>query len=152
MKTWEISSYQPAGWPEAHPAVIISSAARVAKKPELNVLMCSSKAATRPAEPNEVILDVEDGLSWPTLCKCDLIHLVSRDQLIRHYPFLAAMVRGRIHSVTVSTPRRVIPVIATKRVGCGTTEDFGAGVTGSSESNRCQNLLFGSNRRPASAT
>jgi hypothetical protein len=81
LKAWEIWSYQPAGWPEPHPAVIISSAARVAKKPELNVLMCSSKAATRPAEPNEVILDVEDGLSWPTLCKCDLIHLVSRDQL-----------------------------------------------------------------------
>jgi hypothetical protein len=28
MKAWEIWSYQPAGWPEPHPAVIVSGPAR----------------------------------------------------------------------------------------------------------------------------
>jgi hypothetical protein len=71
MKAWEIWSYQPSGWPEPHPAVIVSSPSRVANKPDLNILMCSSKQATREAMPNEVILDESDGLNWPTLCKCD---------------------------------------------------------------------------------
>src|SRR6266436_9375076 len=68
----------------------------------------------------------------------------------RHYPCRTTTGRGRIHSVIVSTPCLVIPVIATKRVGCGTTEDFGASVTGSKESSLSQNLLSGSNRLPAS--
>jgi hypothetical protein len=41
MKAWEIWSYQPAGWPEPHPAVIVSGPARVAHKPELNIIVCS---------------------------------------------------------------------------------------------------------------
>ena len=81
MKAWGIWSYQPAGWPEPHPAVIVSGPARVALKPELNIIMCSTKEATRPPLPNEVILDTADGLNWPTLCKCDLLHLVDRADL-----------------------------------------------------------------------
>ncbi|HEY5915642.1 MAG TPA: type II toxin-antitoxin system PemK/MazF family toxin [Verrucomicrobiae bacterium] len=81
MKPWEIWSYQPPGWPEAHPAVIVSSLSRVANKPDINVLMCSSKRASREATPVEVILDTADGLSWPTFCKCDLLHLVSKAEL-----------------------------------------------------------------------
>ena len=81
MKAWEIWSYQPAGWPEPHPAVIVSGPARVAHKPELNIIMCSTKEATRSPLPNEVILDTADGLSWPTLSKCDLLHLVEWDDL-----------------------------------------------------------------------
>jgi mRNA-degrading endonuclease toxin of MazEF toxin-antitoxin module len=81
MKAWEIWSYQPSGWPDAHPAVIVSSPARVANKPDLNIVMCSSQAATREALPNEVILDTSDGLNWPTLCKCDLLHLVAKSEL-----------------------------------------------------------------------
>src|SRR5688572_193181 len=73
LKAWDIFSYQPAGWPEPHPCVIISHPDRVAHKPEVNVLMCSSQQATRAAKPNEVILDEADGLDWPTICKCDLI-------------------------------------------------------------------------------
>jgi hypothetical protein len=61
--------------------VIVSSPERVARKPELNILMCSSQRATRAPNENEVILDTEDGLNWPTLCKCDLIHMVHRDLL-----------------------------------------------------------------------
>ena len=78
MKQWEIWSYQPAGWPEPHPAVIISSDGRVANKPDVNVLMCSSQRAGRAATPAEIILDEADGLNWPTLCKCDLLHLVDK--------------------------------------------------------------------------
>ena len=81
MKAWEIWSYQPRGWPQPHPAVIVSSPARVANKPDLNVIMCSSQRATRDPLPNEVILDQADGLNWPTLCKCDLFHLVDRTEL-----------------------------------------------------------------------
>jgi hypothetical protein len=43
--------------------------------------MCTSKAANRPPEPHEVILDKADGLDWPTLCKCDLLRAVSKAQL-----------------------------------------------------------------------
>jgi hypothetical protein len=43
--------------------------------------MCSTKRATRHAESHEILLDKEDGLDWPTLCKCDLIHAVSRTEL-----------------------------------------------------------------------
>jgi hypothetical protein len=81
MKAWEIMSWQPPGWPEAHPAVVVSHPARVANKPEVNVLMCSSKPATRPARADEVILDQSDGLSWPTLCRCDLFFLVNKSDL-----------------------------------------------------------------------
>jgi hypothetical protein len=81
MKAWEIWSYQPAGWPEAHPAVIVSHPARVANKPDVSVLMCASKPANRPPEPHEVLLDASDGLTWPTLCKCDLLYAVKKSAL-----------------------------------------------------------------------
>ncbi len=81
MKTWEIWSYQPPGWPEPHPAVIISHPGRVSRKNEFNVLVCSSHRAGRGAKGNEVILDEADGLDWPTLCFCDPLHLVRRDEL-----------------------------------------------------------------------
>lgn len=78
MKPWEIYSWQAPGWPEPHPAVIISEVSRVANKPQVNVLLCSSQRAKRPAGPTEVILDTSDGLDWPTLCKCDLIYSVEK--------------------------------------------------------------------------
>lgn len=81
MRAWDIYSFQPPDWPEAHPAVIVSHPQRVANKPEVTILMCSSKAATRLAKPNEVILDASDGLQWPTLCKCDLLYTVPKAQL-----------------------------------------------------------------------
>ena len=91
MKPWDIYSFQPAGWPEAHPAVIVSHPQRVANKPEVNVLMCSSRQAARSPEANEVILDESDGLNWLTLCKCDLLHAVEKSEL-RNY-------RGRVTPV-----------------------------------------------------
>ena len=81
MKAFDIFSWQPPGWPEPHPVVIVSHPERVANKPEVSILLCSSKAATRPALPHEVILDEADGLDWPTLCKCDLIRAVAKADL-----------------------------------------------------------------------
>lgn len=81
MKPFDIFSWQPAGWPEPHPCVIISSQSRTANKPDVEVVMCSTKRAGRTAQPGEIILDTADGLNWPTICKCDLIHAVHRDDL-----------------------------------------------------------------------
>jgi mRNA-degrading endonuclease toxin of MazEF toxin-antitoxin module len=84
VNAWDIYSYQPAGWPAPHPAVIVSHPLRVANKPEVTVLMCSSKEATRDPLPTEVILDAADGLQWPTLCKCDLLHTLKKSQLANY--------------------------------------------------------------------
>ena len=100
MKAWDILSWQPPGWPEPHPAVIISHPDRVANKPEVNVLMCSTQAATRPPKPHEIILDRSDGLNWPTLCRCDLIFLVSKSNL-----------KNRRGSVTDGRRRQIISAI-----------------------------------------
>jgi hypothetical protein len=81
MKAWDIFNWQPPGRPEPHPAVIVSHASRVAHKPEVSLLMCSSKAATRSAEPHEVVLDGSDGLDWPTLCRCDLFYMAKKADL-----------------------------------------------------------------------
>ena len=76
MKAWDIFSWQAPGWPEPHPAVIVSHPDRVAHKPDVTVLICASRRTTRQPEPNEVILDANDGLDWPTLCKCDLLYTI----------------------------------------------------------------------------
>ena len=61
--------------------MIISSNARVRLKDRVNVLICSSQRAGRVPNATEVILDVSDGLDWPTLCKCDLSYLVPKAAL-----------------------------------------------------------------------
>ncbi len=81
MKAWDIYSFQPEHWPSPRPAVVVSHPERVARKPEVNILMCSSQQAARAPEANEVILDQSDGLDWPTLCKCDLLHSVEKSEL-----------------------------------------------------------------------
>lgn len=81
MKAFDIYSWQPEGWPEPHPAVIISNPDRVKNKPAVEVIMCSSKKAGRKALPGEIILDTADGLDWESLCKCDLIYAVHKSEL-----------------------------------------------------------------------
>jgi mRNA-degrading endonuclease toxin of MazEF toxin-antitoxin module len=100
LKAWDIFSFQPPGWPEAHPCVIISHPNRVATKPEVTIVMCSSKQAARPAKPHEVILDQADGLDWPTLCKCDLLRAVAKVQL-----------KERRGHVTLQRRRQIIATI-----------------------------------------
>jgi hypothetical protein len=51
MKAWDIFSWQAPGWPEPHPAVIVSHPDRVANKPEVTVIMCASRRTTRQPEP-----------------------------------------------------------------------------------------------------
>jgi hypothetical protein len=43
MKAWEIYSYQHPGWPEPHPAVIVSHPDRVTLKPEVTILLCQQQ-------------------------------------------------------------------------------------------------------------
>jgi len=100
MRAWDIYSFQPPNWPQAHPAVIVSHPDRVANKPEVTILMCSSKEATRAAKPNEVILDTSDGLQWPTLCKCDLLYTVPKAEL-----------HNRRGSVTTQRRKQIIATI-----------------------------------------
>ena len=99
MKAWEIWNCQPDGWHQPHPAVIVSHPLRVTHKPEVDVVMCSTRRAQRSAAPHEVLLDDADGLDWPTLCKCDLLHTFARAELTRR--------RG------VVTPERRRLIIAT---------------------------------------
>jgi hypothetical protein len=47
------------------------------------VIACASRRAARKPDVHEVLLDEEDGLDWPTLCKCDLIYAVSKSDLKR---------------------------------------------------------------------
>ena len=51
MKAWDIFSWQAPGWPEPHPAGIVSHPDRVANKPEVTVIMCASRRTTRQPEP-----------------------------------------------------------------------------------------------------
>ncbi len=79
MNAWDIYTFDP-GYGD-HPAVIVSGPARVANKPVVEILLCSSQRANRPARPTEVLLDSADGLNWETLCKCDLILAVDKTDL-----------------------------------------------------------------------
>ena len=83
MKPFEVFYWQPPGWPEPHPCVVISHPSRAANKDPVEVLMCSSKRATRDAQSHEVILDAADYMDWPTICKCDLVHTVPKSELKR---------------------------------------------------------------------
>ena len=82
MNPWDIYTLEFPG-DDSHPAVILGTEARLANKPKINVLFCSTKRATRMAEVTEVILDNSDGLDWETICKCDLVFAVPKEQLIR---------------------------------------------------------------------
>ncbi len=85
MKPWDIYQWQfPHG---EHPAVIVCPADRC-ENPDIetvNVLGCSSRQALRPPRVYEVILDKEDGLDWPTLCRCDVLFLARKDELTRRW-------------------------------------------------------------------
>jgi mRNA-degrading endonuclease toxin of MazEF toxin-antitoxin module len=81
MKPFDIFDWQPPAWPEPHPSVIVSHPDRAARKDVVEVVMCSTQRANRKPEAHEIILDQADGLSWATLCKCDLVYAVPRGDL-----------------------------------------------------------------------
>ena len=102
MKPWDIYTWNFPGI-GPHPAVIISHSERVARKGEVNVLLCSSHRANRPPKPNEVLLNGADGLDWETLVKCDLIYTVLKEQLIQKRGQVAAARRRRIAECVVKS-------------------------------------------------
>jgi mRNA-degrading endonuclease toxin of MazEF toxin-antitoxin module len=83
LKPFEIFYWQPSGWPEPHPCVIVSHPDRAARKDVVDVLACSTQRAGRDPLPHEFVLDEADGLDWKTLCKCDLIYAAPRSELKR---------------------------------------------------------------------
>src|SRR5689334_5165505 len=95
MKQWEIwtCDFDRAG---PHPAVVVSHPDRVTHAPLINVLICSSQRAARPARENEALLNGADGLDWETLVRCDLMYLVDRDQLYRRRGLVTAVRRKAI--------------------------------------------------------
>jgi len=98
VKQWDIYTYDP-GY-GSHPAVILSHPDRVDNKPLVEILVCSSQQANRPANPMEVLLDLADGLNWETICKCDLILSVNKIDLHQQ--------RGQ---VTIERQRQIISTI-----------------------------------------
>jgi mRNA-degrading endonuclease toxin of MazEF toxin-antitoxin module len=82
LNAWEVYDAD-LGW-GPHPVVIVSHPARAARKEFVDILDCASQRADRPAREHEVVLDVADGLDWPTFCKCDCIYAVPRRELKRH--------------------------------------------------------------------
>lgn len=101
MNAWEIWTFDP-GYGE-HPAVIISAPERAARKPVVEVLLCSSQRAARPPNAGEVLLDSADGLNWETMCKCDLIYAVDKDALHTHRGLVTTERRREIVRVLIAS-------------------------------------------------
>ena len=80
MKQWEIRlfKFEREG---AHPAVIISGEERCenAGLGYVNALFCSSAKLNRGPKTIEIILDESDGLDWKTAVRCDIIHLLAKE-------------------------------------------------------------------------
>jgi mRNA-degrading endonuclease toxin of MazEF toxin-antitoxin module len=83
MNPWEVWQWEfPHG---SHPAVVVSPEARCTN-PEIltvNVAGCSSQRARRTPGVHEVLLDQSDGLDWETLCRCDVLFLAKKSELVR---------------------------------------------------------------------
>ena len=80
MKQWEVWTCAFAGADE-HPAVIVSHPVRAERKQVVEVLLCSTQRGGAVPGPHEVVLNTEDGLDGKTVCRCDLIYSVPRDDL-----------------------------------------------------------------------
>lgn len=80
MRAWDIYTADIFG---PHPCVLVSCQARIDRKPRVVVLQCRSlkPGQQHEAEPNEAILDEEDGLDWKTICRCDLLYTVDKAEL-----------------------------------------------------------------------
>lgn len=78
---WDVAEFEfppPVG---AHPVVVISNPDRAAGAKVVNVLYCTTQRQSRPAGPDEVLLNGADGLDWETYCRCDHLFSVERDRL-----------------------------------------------------------------------
>jgi mRNA-degrading endonuclease toxin of MazEF toxin-antitoxin module len=79
MNAWEVWECDLGHGP--HPVVLVSHPLRIVNKPVAEVLDCSSQRAARKPDRHEVVLDIEDGMNWETLCKCDCIYAVPKSEL-----------------------------------------------------------------------
>jgi len=105
MKTFELWTWQPAGWQQPHPCVIVSHPDRAERKNPVEVCMCSTQRANRPPEGAEILLDSADGLDWPTLCKCDVIHAVDRADLKQRRGLVSEARRANLVRTIISAHR-----------------------------------------------
>jgi mRNA-degrading endonuclease toxin of MazEF toxin-antitoxin module len=82
MRPWEVWTWR---LPDAgeRPAVVLGTEERLKLKPRVCVLLCSTQRATRHPDLHEVILDQGDGLDWETLCKCDVVYAVPKNELVK---------------------------------------------------------------------
>ncbi len=82
MRPWEIWTWK---FPDAgeHPAVVLGTEERVRLKLRVCVLLCSTQRANRKPEAHEVLLDQADGLTWETLCKCDVVYAAPKADLVQ---------------------------------------------------------------------
>src|SRR5258708_37969695 len=94
MKAFDIFLWQAPGWPEPRPAVVVSHPDRANRKDWVEVILCSTHRAGRKAQPHEIILDEADGLDWATLCKCNLIYAVPKEDLKTHRGNVSAARQG----------------------------------------------------------
>lgn len=81
MKPFDIFMWQAPGWSAPHPAVVVSHPQRAAAKERVEVVLCTSQRVNRQPDSHEILLDKVDGLDWETICKCDLIYAVPREDL-----------------------------------------------------------------------
>ena len=84
MKQWDTSQWVfPHG---THPCIILSRTARCQNPAfdTVNILACQSHQATRAPGELEALLDVEDGMDWPTLVRCDFFWVAPKADLTRH--------------------------------------------------------------------
>jgi hypothetical protein len=84
VKQFDIFYWKPPEWKEAHPAVVVWHPDRADKRPQVEVILCTTQRAQRRAEAHEILLDEADGLDWPAPCKCDLIYAAVRSDLTQH--------------------------------------------------------------------
>jgi len=83
VKQWDTSQWEfPHG---NHPCVIVSRTARCqnADFDTVNILACQSQRATRLPGELEASLDVEDGMDWSTLVRCDFLWVAPKAELSR---------------------------------------------------------------------
>jgi mRNA-degrading endonuclease toxin of MazEF toxin-antitoxin module len=80
-RQWDIGSFEFPAPVGEHPVVIISNPDRAARAKLVNVLYCTTQRQSRPAGPDEVLLNSADGLDWESYCRCDHIFSVERDRL-----------------------------------------------------------------------
>jgi mRNA-degrading endonuclease toxin of MazEF toxin-antitoxin module len=81
MNQWDIVMF-PFGQEGSHPAVILSNDEHC-QNPDIkrvNALLCTSAKVNRGPKLTEEVLDQTDGLDWKTMVRCDLIHLLPKDQ------------------------------------------------------------------------